>query len=86
LQVSPALISYDLQYLRNEAMKNVREYTTKELPLQFRVAIRAYWNAIKEYWKISQNAHDNRERIQALDSYLKCHTGLCRMLGYEPEL
>ena len=86
LRVTPALISMDLRDMRNEAMENVKDYTTRELPLQFRVAIRAYWDAIKEYWKISRNAHDNREKMQAIDSYLKCHLGLCRMLGYEPEL
>lgn len=72
--------------LRQEAMENVKDYTTKELPLQFRVYIKATWNAIKEYWKISQNAHDNKEKMQALDSYVKHHRELCKLLGYEPEL
>lgn len=86
LQVTPTLISYDVQSMRNEAMQNVKDYTTRELPLQFRVAIRATWNAIKEYWNISQNAHDNREKMQALEQYLECHRKLFSMLGYEPTL
>ena len=80
LQVSPALISSDFQVMRKEAMENVKDYTVRELPLQFKATIIAAQKAIKEYWKISQNAHDNRERIQALDSYVKCHLGLCRYL------
>jgi transposase len=32
LQVSPALISYKVQCMRNEAKENVRDYTTRELP------------------------------------------------------
>ena len=34
LQVSETTISLDLQYLRNETQENIREYTTKELPIQ----------------------------------------------------
>jgi hypothetical protein len=37
LQVSPALISLDLQYLRNEAMQHIKEYTTNELPIQIMI-------------------------------------------------
>jgi predicted transcriptional regulator len=86
LQVTPTLISYDVQYMRNEARDNLKDYTTRELPLQFRVAVRATWNAIKEYWNISQNTRDNREKMQALEQYLECHRKLCSMLGYEPTL
>jgi hypothetical protein len=86
LQVSPTTITFDLQYLRKEAKENVRDYTTRELPLQFRVAIKATWNAVKEYWNISQKAEDNREKMQALEQYLKCHVELCSMLGVENAL
>jgi hypothetical protein len=86
LRVSPTLISYDIQCMRKEAKETVRDYTTNELPLQFRVAIRATWNAIKEYWNISRNTHDNREKMQALEQYLECHRKLCSMLSYETTL
>ena len=86
LRVSPTTITSDLQCLRDEAKQNVKDYTTRELPLQFRVCVKATWNAIREYWNIYQNAHDNKEKMQALESYLECHRKLCRMLGYETEL
>ena len=86
LQVSPATITFDLQYLRKEARENVQDYTTRELPLQFRVAIKATWNAIKEYWNISQKAEDNREKMQALEHYLDCHAKLFSLLGLENAL
>ena len=35
--VSPTTITFDLQYLRKEARKTIREYTTEQLPLQLRV-------------------------------------------------
>ena len=80
LKVTPALISYDVQCMRKEAMENVKDYTTRELPLQFKATIIATQKAIKEYWNISQNAHDNKEKMQALENYVKCNQGLCRFL------
>ena len=59
--------------MRNESKENVRDYTTKELPLQFRIFVKATWNAIKQFWDISQKAEDNKEKMQALDHYLDCH-------------
>lgn len=49
LHVSPATITFDLQYLRKEARENIREYTTEQLPLQLKTSIVAVQNAIKEF-------------------------------------
>jgi hypothetical protein len=86
LHVSPTTITFDLQYLRKEARENIREYTTEQLPLQFRVTIQATWNAIIRYWNISQKAEDNKEKMQALERYMDCHMKLCSMLGLENTL
>ena len=76
LQVTPATITFDLQYLRNEAKESIKDYTTKQLPLQYKTTIVATQNAIREFWSISQKAHDNKEKMQALEHYLECHRGL----------
>jgi hypothetical protein len=73
LHVSPTTITFDLQYLRKEARKTIREYTTEQLPLQLRIFMVANQNAIKQYWDISQKAQDNKEKIQALEHCLECH-------------
>jgi IS30 family transposase len=78
LQVSPTTI--DLQYLRKEAKETVREYTTEQLPLQFRTFMVAVQNAIKQYWDMSQNTKDNKEKIQAIEHYLECHKVLWTLL------
>ena len=39
LQVTPATITFDLQYLRNEAKESIKDYTTKQLPLQYKTPI-----------------------------------------------
>jgi hypothetical protein len=80
LQVSPTTITFDLQYLRKEARETVREYTTEQLPLQLMTFMVAVQNAIKQYWDMSQNTKDNKEKIQALEHYLDCHKVLWTLL------
>ena len=80
LHVSPATITFDLQFLRNEARETIREYTTEQLPLQLRTFMVATQNTIKQYWEISQKAQDNKEKIQALEHYLDCHKQLWTVL------
>jgi IS30 family transposase len=80
LQVSPTTITFDLQYLRKEARETVREYTTEQLPLQLRTFMIAVQNAIKQYWDMSQNTKDNKEKIQAIEHYLECHKVLWTLL------
>jgi hypothetical protein len=80
LHLSPTTITFDLQYLRKEARKTIREYTTEQLPLQLRIFMVANQNAIKQYWDISQKAQDNKEKIQALEHYLECHQQLWTLL------
>ena len=80
LQVSPTTITFDLQYLRKEARKTIREYTTEQLPLQLKTFMVATQNAIKQYWDISQKAQDNKEKIQALEHYLDSHIQLWTLL------
>jgi hypothetical protein len=80
LHVSPATITFDLQYLRDEARENVRDYTTKQFPLQFKVSLVAIQNAMRQFWNISQNAQDNKEKMQALEHYRQCHIDMMAML------
>jgi transcriptional regulator len=80
LHVSPTTITFDLQYLRKEARKTIRVYTTEQLPLQLRIFMVANQNTIKQYWDISQKAQDNKEKMQALEHYLECHQLLWTLL------
>jgi hypothetical protein len=80
LQVSPTTITFDLQYLHKEARETLSEYTTEQLPLQLKTFMVVTQNTIKQYWDISQKAQDNKEKIQALEHYLDCHTQLWTLL------
>jgi hypothetical protein len=80
LHVSPATITFDLQYLKDESRENVRDYTTKQFPLQFKVSLVAIQNAMRQFWNISQNAQDNKEKMQALEHYRQFHIDMMAML------
>jgi predicted transcriptional regulator len=80
LQVTEPTISKDMAYLRQQSKDTIKQYTIKQLPLQFRVTIRSLQKAAQQYWNISQNAHDNEEKMQALECYIHCHERLCRCL------
>jgi hypothetical protein len=80
LHVFPATIPFDLQYLRDEARENVRDYTTEQFPLQFKVSLVAIQNAMRQFWNISQYAQDNEEKMQALEHYSQCHIDMMAML------
>lgn len=54
LHVSPATITFDLQYRHKEARETIREYTTEQLPLQLKTFLTATRNAIKQYWNITE--------------------------------
>jgi len=80
LQVTPALITMDLQRLRDEARQNVHDYTTKLYPLQVKISLIAFQNILKEYWNISQKTTDNKEKMQALEHYRQANMDMITMI------
>src|SRR5215208_4872671 len=66
--------------LGKEALKNIGDYTTKELPLQFRIVTKALQNAIQTYWKLSQEAKDDHDKIDAMEHYIDSHQTLWSLL------
>ena len=80
LHVSETTISFDLQYLRDEARQNVHDYTTKLYPLQVKISLIAFQNILKEYWNISQKTTDNKEKMQALEHYRQANMDMIAMI------
>src|SRR5215204_592217 len=72
--------SFDMKFMRKEALKNIGDYTTKELPLQFRIVTKALQNAIQTYWKLSQEAKDDHDKIDAMEHYIDSHQTLWSLL------
>jgi hypothetical protein len=61
-------------------LRRMWEYTTERLPLQFRIFTKALQNAIQTYWKLSQEAKDDHDRIDAMEYYIGSHQTLWSLL------
>ena len=62
LQVSTALIGTDVQYLREQAKENIKQYTTEHLPEQYQVCMAALDTVLKNAFVIMTKSEDNREK------------------------
>jgi transcriptional regulator len=81
LQVSKDIINRDVRLMRHESFENMKDYTTRQLPLQLKVFIKALEDAIQTYWKLSQEASDDRDKIEATECYIEAHTTLWSLLS-----
>src|ERR687888_1140014 len=73
LQVSRALISSDIAYLRNQAKETIKEYVTEHLPEQYQVCLSALDTILKHAYEILQTSEDNREKLQAMEVFKDTH-------------
>jgi hypothetical protein len=73
LQVSRASIGSDLQYIREQAKANIKEYTTDHLPEQYHVCLHALDTVLKNAFVIMTKSDDNRGKLQALQLFKDTH-------------
>src|SRR5919199_3529585 len=73
LQVSKALISLDMQYLRNQAKESIKEYVTEHLPEQYQVCLAALDTILKYAFEILETSDNNREKLQAMQLFKDTH-------------
>jgi transcriptional regulator with XRE-family HTH domain len=73
LQVSRTSITSDIQYLRNQAKKSIKEYVTEHLPEQYQVCLTALDAIIKRAFEILETSPDNREKLQAMELFKDTH-------------
>jgi hypothetical protein len=67
LQVSTSSIGTDVQYLREQAKENIKEYVTQHLPEQYQVCLSALDTILKHAFEILQKTEDNREKLAAME-------------------
>jgi hypothetical protein len=83
LQVSTSSIGTDVQYLREQAKANIKEYTTDHLPEQYHVCLHALDTVLKNAFVIMTQSHDNREKLSALQlfkTFISQSWNFCPML------
>jgi hypothetical protein len=73
LQVSTSSIGTDVQYLREQAKENIKEYVTQHLPEQYQVCLCALDSVLKNAFVIMTKSEDNREKLQAMDLFKDTH-------------
>lgn len=73
LQVSTASIGTDVQYLREQAKTNIKEYVTQHLPEQYQVCLSALDTVLKNAFVIMTKSEDNREKLHALELFKDTH-------------
>jgi hypothetical protein len=81
LQVSRALISSDIAYLRNQAKETIKEYVTEHLPEQYQVCLTALDTILKHAYEILETSLDNREKLQAMELFKDTHLVKLELLG-----
>jgi hypothetical protein len=73
LQVSTSSIGTDVQYLREQAKENIKEYVTQHLPEQYQVCLCALDSVLKNAFVIMTKSDDNREKLQAMQLFRDTH-------------
>ena len=81
LQVSISSIGTDVQYLREQARENIKEYTTQHLPEQYQVCLAALDTILKNAFVIMTKSDDNREKLQAMQLFKDTHLTKLELLS-----
>jgi predicted transcriptional regulator len=74
LQISQSTINRDFSYLRQQAITNIKRYIDERLPEEYEKCIVGLNAILKEAWNTSQQARQEREKIQALSLAKECYS------------
>jgi transcriptional antiterminator len=81
LQVSKQSISLDMKHLREEAKDSIKEYLTEWLPEQYTVCLSALDTILRHAYTILQQAHDNKEKLHAMELFKDTHMTKLQLLS-----
>jgi predicted transcriptional regulator len=74
LQISHGTVGNDQMYLRQKAKENVQSYIDEKLPAEYEQCMISINSILIRSWDISDQAEDNREKIQALALAKECYS------------
>ncbi|HET7284846.1 MAG TPA: hypothetical protein VFI70_09185, partial [Nitrososphaeraceae archaeon] len=66
LQIDKSVICRDLAFLRQQSKQNIRKYIDEKLPEEYEKCLVGLNAILREAWNTSQQALQEREKIQAL--------------------
>jgi hypothetical protein len=73
LQVDLSIINRDVQYLRQQAIKNISKYVNERLPEEYERCLVGLNEITREAWDTAGDTHDRREKLQALSLAKDCY-------------
>ena len=79
LNVSNALISLDIQYLKERAKKELETHLSDRLPFEYSRAMTGINNVLKRVSEISDSAVDNKTKMECLKLQMELYKSLVSM-------
>lgn len=79
LNVSNALISLDIQYLKEQAKKELETHLSDKLPFEYSKAMTGINNVLKRVSEISDSAADNKTKMECLKLQMELYKSLISM-------
>ena len=73
LQVPRSCIVADVQYLREEAKKNIKEYVSEHLPEQYKICLTALDMILTNAYQILQSARNINDKMNAMELFKDTH-------------
>ena len=74
LQIRQPTINRNFSYLRQQVKTNIKRYTDERLPEEYEKCMVGLDAILKEAWNTSQQARQEREKIQALSLAKECYS------------
>jgi hypothetical protein len=62
-----------MQYLREQAKENIKEYVTQHLPEQYQICLCALDSVLKNAFVIMTKSEDDREKLHAMELFKDTH-------------
>jgi hypothetical protein len=63
-----------IKHIRHRAKENIKNYIDERLPEEYEKCLVGISSILRESWDISQQAEDNKEKIQALSLAKECYS------------
>src|ERR671911_2480292 len=79
LQLHPSTISLNVQYLKEQAKKELETHLSDRLPFEYARAMTGINNVLKRVSKISDSAVDNKTKMECLKLQMELYKSLVSM-------
>ena len=79
LKIHPSTISLDVQYLKEQAKKELETHLSDRLPFEYNRALNGINNVLRKVSEISDSAADNKTKMECLKLQMELYRSLVSM-------